>query len=660
MNVLILGLGFVTSAAAVGMVLQNRVGLKKLWSKFRPEKVRDLESPEIVKNPEIVSKIPTQLEQLPAPPPDFTGRNSELNKLKSCLDQGKHRVLNLHGKSGMGKTSLALKLAEDIKNSYPDAQIYLDLKGDTPKPLPLRKIVGHIIQSFQIDVEMTLSEDQLMTKFRAVIEEKRILFLLDNVFNPEQIDWFQPTEGSLSILISRKRIEIEGVFSSKIRKLLPKDAESLIRKISPQLKPHSKELAEICSGHPMSLRLAASSFRQNSASDPLGYIAKLKAAGQSKNPFQAFARVSYEMLSQAGQKRLAQLTVFPGTFDLKAIAAVWGEQYAKIKYPLASFIENGLIEWNGDSGRCRLHLIIRRAMESSISESELEQAKLNHAEYYLSVFEKCSNFLDQGHENYLKALRQFDIERENIDTGQHWAAQRSLSYDKAAKICSEFAYMGGSFFNLRFQIEERCAWLEPALDASIRIEDPYAQGSILICLGNLHNYLDNDKKSLKYHEEALAIAEDEDILDLKRCALGNLASNKLNEGEVDEAIKMFKQLLSQSIEYGDTNREIYSRVCLGDGYNLRNQYDQAKQQWKLSLDLAKSIGDYRAEANTLWIQARAIRNWGNEKEAMKMGEKALEIYKLIEDQNVAGIEYRIDLWKGEPENLTYPRIDLTF
>ena len=71
------------------------------------------------------------LHQLPTPPADFTGRADELKELLAAVKTGGVTISGLQGLGGVGKTALALKLAEQLKPDYPDAQFYLDLKGVT-------------------------------------------------------------------------------------------------------------------------------------------------------------------------------------------------------------------------------------------------------------------------------------------------------------------------------------------------------------------------------------------------------------------------------------------------------------------------------------------------------------------------------------------------
>lgn len=67
----------------------------------------------------------TALHQLPPPPGDFVGRKSELQELRDSIADGGFIVSGLVGLGGVGKTALALKLAEELTSTYPDAQSIL-------------------------------------------------------------------------------------------------------------------------------------------------------------------------------------------------------------------------------------------------------------------------------------------------------------------------------------------------------------------------------------------------------------------------------------------------------------------------------------------------------------------------------------------------------
>ena len=87
------------------------------------EKGRNIQAQTYIEHAEI--KEPEQkrsyLHQLITPPADFTGREKELNLLLAKIQKSGVTISGLQGMGGIGKTALALKLADMIKDQFPDA-----------------------------------------------------------------------------------------------------------------------------------------------------------------------------------------------------------------------------------------------------------------------------------------------------------------------------------------------------------------------------------------------------------------------------------------------------------------------------------------------------------------------------------------------------------
>lgn len=82
---------------------------------------------------------PISPHQLNSPPDDFVGRKPELKSLLSSIEKG-CRIIGLFGMPGVGKTTLALKLAQELSPGFPDAQLFVDLKGtDRQSPHTCRR-----------------------------------------------------------------------------------------------------------------------------------------------------------------------------------------------------------------------------------------------------------------------------------------------------------------------------------------------------------------------------------------------------------------------------------------------------------------------------------------------------------------------------------------
>src|SRR6185369_9394199 len=198
--------------------------------------------------------------QVPPPPGDFTGREDEQRELLAAIEQGGLTISGLQGMGGIGKTALALKLVEQLKPRYPDAQLYLDLKGASAQPLPAAEALAHVIRSYHPAAKLPESETDLRGLYLSVLEGQRALLLMDNAAGAAQVEPLIPPAGCLLLVTSRRHFILPGLAAKNLDALTAADARSLLLAIAPRIGESANEIAKLCGYLPLALRMAASAL----------------------------------------------------------------------------------------------------------------------------------------------------------------------------------------------------------------------------------------------------------------------------------------------------------------------------------------------------------------------------------------------------------------
>ena len=126
--------------------------------------------------------IPT----IPDPPTDFIGRDDELKELRAKFASGTN-IIGLRSNGGVGKTALALKLGESLKDRYPDGQVMVDMRGTSDNPLSPSEAMGSVIHAYHANEKLPDNEAEIKEMYRRVLNGKRVLLLLDNALDDKQV-----------------------------------------------------------------------------------------------------------------------------------------------------------------------------------------------------------------------------------------------------------------------------------------------------------------------------------------------------------------------------------------------------------------------------------------------------------------------------------------
>ena len=309
---------------------------------------------------------------LPTQPTPLIGRERELAEAGSLLRA--HRLVTLTGPGGSGKTRLALQLAAEAVEEFPDRVIWV----------PLQSV--HDAELVQPTVARALGRGTEAT-----------LLVLDNF---EQVLPAAPKVAHLLaqfrklklLVTSREALRIGGEREYPVSPLREREAVALFTERATAAKPDFAEdeaVVEICRRLdclPLALELAAARVKALSTEQLLGRLDRRlpmltggpRDAPERQQTLRATIAWSYDLLTADERRAFTRLAVFSGGCTLEAAEEVCETGFDTV----AALIDKSLL-YREDDRYLMLETIREFALELLDADDDLEQVQRRHAEYYL-------------------------------------------------------------------------------------------------------------------------------------------------------------------------------------------------------------------------------------------------------------------------------------
>lgn len=585
------------------------------------------------------------LHQLRPPVGDFVGREQEIETLINALRRDSGACISgINGMGGIGKTELALYVAERLSTDYPDAQLFINLQGAEPNPRPPEQVLEICIRAF-LGPEARLPEDldQLSQLYRNQLNGKRVLLLLDNAADDKQVYPLLPPTGCALLVTSRETISLPGIKSFTLNPLPEEKARKLLLEIAPHAHPAAAQICKLCGYLPLAIRAAGSLLAITPDLDPVKYAVQLEdernrlerigAKGVERGVTASF-NLSYARLAPEAARVFRLLSVFPGTFDAAAAEVVCDDEGHAY---LSDLVRHSLVLYDASTKRYRLHDLARLFAKAKLGAEERPVGQKRFATHYKDVLATADELFLQGGDSLVRGLALFDLEWGNIQTGHAWVAAKDVMGDEdVIRLRMLYPDAGVYVLNLRQHSREQIRWLEIALDAAKRLRDREREGNVLGNLGSAHADLGETKRAIQFYEQRLSIAREIGDRRGEGTALGNLGSAYAEMGETKRAIQFFEQRLTIAREIGDRRAEAKTVANLGIAYANLNETNHAIQLYEQAMVIAREIGDRRGEGADLINLGTAYRNMGETKRAIQFYEQALVIARQIGDRRGEG------------------------
>jgi predicted ATPase/transcriptional regulator with XRE-family HTH domain/Tfp pilus assembly protein PilF len=554
--------------------------------------------------------------RLPIPPYAIIGREDILARAKGMLIGGQARLLSLIGPPGVGKTRLALELAQDagVNCHFAHGLAFVELA-----PAPDAALIPVAIAE-ALRIEDSNAADTASAVL-AALRRRSMLLVLDNFEHvldaaPFVAELVMACPGVVCLITSRERLRIRAEHVLNVPPLdLPQTAalEHVQAAAASRLfvacaqransdftltATDAPAVAALCArldGLPLALELLAARADVHTPQqlhDDLMRGLDALADGPRDLPerqrtLRSAIRSSVRLLTEAQQTQFAYLAVFAGSFDAEAARAVC----SCADELLPALVRCSLVQPFGE-GRWRLLEPIRQYAEEMLAKrNELDDAKARHAGHMAAMAEVAR-------EELLKAdavawMQRLEFDNANLQAAMLW----SLGAQQP-----EFALRIGQgifrFWHRRGMWREALDWLEQAL-AMDETSAPHASLDIRAkaarAAGVMAHALSQFERAARHLLASLALAqqlEDDAQVAAAYTMLGILLKD---QGRFDEALEHF----DQSIRYGSPESLKFPWQSKADTLLRLGRFDEGEILYQQAMALNKRIHDDEGLAHTL-------------------------------------------------------------
>jgi predicted ATPase/DNA-binding CsgD family transcriptional regulator len=612
---------------------------------------------------------------LPAPLTSIVGREQELAELQQLL--GRARLVTLTGAGGVGKTRLALAVAEELGETFADGVIFVDLAS----VIHVEQVTPTIARALGIRDD---GEAPIVERLANALRDRELLLILDNFEQvlPAAHDVLELLRDSpyvTALVTSRAALRIRGEREFPVAPLACPDSggfhslDSLLHypaldlfvRCAQDVRPdfalapaNAVAVIEVCrrlDGLPLALELAAARVRVLSPQamlDRLGQALALLTDGPRDLParqqtLRATIAWSHELLSPAEQALFRRLAVFPGDFGLDAASAVSasalvtvnevdGIDFTSVALQLVtSLVEKNLLrreEGPESEPRFRMLETVREfALEQLKAFGEEDATRRAHAAFFVSFVEEAAPHLRRSERELW--LRRVDVEMDNLRSVVAW----SSSVDRGAALRRIVLGLSFLYWRIRGHLHDGLRWAELALET---VEEPASteRARLLWVAGALAGYMERFVPAREWLEQCVNLARTSGDDGLLGDALIFLGWAECHLGE-DAAAMHVAQALAILREMGDLDDLLLAMNVAIVPFIILDDFTSAHATLDECLTLARELGDEWAIAvalnNAAYLDL-SERNWALARVHL---EQSLAILNRFDDEGSIAIIY---------------------
>jgi DNA-binding SARP family transcriptional activator/tetratricopeptide (TPR) repeat protein len=614
---------------------------------------------------------PVTPHQLPPAISHFTGRESELAGLarQAGAATGWTVIAVISGTAGVGKTTLAIRMARNVAERFPDGELYVNLRGFDPsrRPLPPSTAIRGFLRALAVpSQEIPPQLDQQAAMFRSVLAGKRMLVLLDNAHDEEQVRPLLPgSPGCMVIVTSRSQLTglaaADGAHQLALEPFTGFEGRELLacrlsrRRIMAEPEA-AAELVTLCARLPLALSVVAARAAALPTASLAALAGELREAlarldaldtGEAASSIRAAFARSYQDLSQGAARMFRLFGLHPGPdISVPAAASMSGIPAERARAALTELTHLHLAT-EPRPGRFTCHDLLRayaaeqaaavdtepepqlalhRMLDHYLHTSRLGGVLLHPARDEVTPAPPLTGVVPEPLAGHREALAWYDIEQPVLLASAELASAAGFDIHawQLPWALTPFLYRRGHW-------HEWVSLQAGALAAAKRLDDRNAQARALLDLGYAHVVCAGHGKANRPLRQALRLFQQ----------LGD----QVGQARTYNALAMMlegQHRYAEGLSYANRSLDLYktagNRAAQANAlatvawfHALLGDHQHALRRGRETIEAHRELGNRHGEAGTCMIVGYALHHLGHLAEAIASYQRSLALYRELGD-----------------------------
>jgi tetratricopeptide (TPR) repeat protein len=619
--------------------------------------------------------------QLPPAPAGFVGRAEHVRRLRALLAgagddarpdaaEGASRssVVVIVGAAGVGKSTLAMHWGHQVRGRFPDGQLYVDLRGFDPSgsmvssAQALRGLLDALgVPEQQVPADLA----QQTGLYRSLLSDKRMLILLDNAYDAEQVRPLLPA-GGLTLITSRNQLSglvaRDGATPIALDVLTPEEARQMLAARlgagRVRREPEAVDtIVEVCGRLPLALAVVAARAAgrsHHSLASVAGQLTETRGRLDAFSGEDAATDVrgvfswSYRALAPPAARLFRLLSLHPtGEIALTAAASLSGAPPSEVRGQLAELVRTHLLTEPSPGGYALHDLLRAYASERALvddGQAERRTAARRLLDHYVHTAYRAAVRLGARPEPAAPERAAPGVSPEPLDhdvlarrwLAAHWPVLLGAVHQAAeGGLDRHTVALAGAVSDV---LVRRGAWREchemdrVALEAAHRLGDPAGEAEVHRRLAMAASALRDDNEAISHAETALKLFGDYgDQAGLARVH-HSYSWVFYRQDRVDKAIGHAREAERLCRISGDRLGQAIALNNIGWDHIVVGDFVAALAACRRAIAIQVELDDRTRQADTLDSLGYAHHHLGQAGQALDCYRRAIVLYRETDDR----------------------------